>query len=163
MRYADIKNVDIANGPGCRVSLWVSGCKIKCPRCHNKEAQDFNYGKEFTDKTFCDIIELMDKPYIKGLSILGGEPLDQPNEVMCDILRDVKMILPHKSIWLYTGHIYEEDIEPYNPILDFVDVLVDGPFIEKQHVIDLRFRGSLNQRLIDIKETRKQGRVVEWS
>lgn len=161
MHYGKINKTDIANGPGVRVSIWVSGCRIKCPGCFNPEAQSFAYGQEFNSATWCEISDALTPNYINGLTVLGGEPLDSRN------VDDVDMLLylvrsrhPDKSIWLYTGYRYG-DVK-YYPILDYVDVLVDGAFIEAKKDILLRFRGSSNQRLIDVHASRKAGKVVLW-
>lgn len=167
MNYADIKNVDIANGIGCRVSLWVSGCTIRCPGCHNECAWDFSYGKEFTKETEDYILELLKPNYIAGLSVLGGEPLDQDDSLV-KFLHRVKTELPNKTIWLYTGYVLFGFIGNMDK-LEFVDVLVDGPFIEDRKELGLKFRGSTNQRIIDVNATRKTGEIVlyqfptDWS
>ena len=160
MNYADIKNVDTANGVGCRVSLWVSGCKIRCPGCHNECAWDFSYGKEFTKDTEDYIFELLKPKYINGLSVLGGEPLDQDDSLV-KFLKRVKHEMPNKTIWLYTGYVVL-GFTGYIDILDFVDVVVDGPFLEEKKVVDLKFRGSTNQRIIDVKKSREAGEIVLW-
>lgn len=160
MNYADIKNVDIANGIGCRVSLWVSGCTIRCPGCHNECAWDFSYGKEFTKETEDYILELLKPNYINGLSVLGGEPLDQDDSLV-KFLHRVKREMPNKTIWLYTGYVVL-GFTGYIDILDFVDVVVDGPFLEEKKVVDLKFRGSTNQRIIDVKKSREAGEIVLW-
>lgn len=157
MNYADIKYVDVANGIGVRVSLFVSGCNHKCKGCFNSEAWDFNYGKKFTLKTQNEISDMLSKTYIKGLSVLGGEPLQQDKTLLL-FLKYVKKLLPQKDIWLYTGYVYEEikDREELN----YVDVLVDGPFIEEKKSVNLKYRGSENQRIIDVKETKAKGSII---
>lgn len=160
MNYADIKKVDIANGVGCRVSLWVSGCKIRCPGCHNECAWDFSYGERFTKETEDYILELLKPKYINGLSVLGGEPLDQDDSLV-KFLHRVKREMPNKTIWLYTGYVVL-GFTGYIDILDFVDVVVDGPFLEEKKVVDLKFRGSTNQRIIDVKKSREAGEIVLW-
>lgn len=157
MNYADIKYVDVANGIGVRVSLFVSGCNHKCKGCFNSEAWDFNYGKKFTLKTQNEISDMLSKTYIKGLSVLGGEPLQQDKTLLL-FLKYVKKLLPQKDIWLYTGYVYEEikDREELN----YVDVLVDGPFIEEKKNVNLKYRGSENQRIIDVKETKAKGSII---
>lgn len=157
MNYADIKYVDVANGIGVRVSLFVSGCNHKCKGCFNSEAWDFNYGKKFTLKTQNEISDMLSKTYIRGLSVLGGEPLQQDKTLLL-FLKYVKKLLPQKDIWLYTGYEYEEikDREELN----YIDVLVDGRFIEEKKNINLRFRGSKNQRIIDVKETKAKGKII---
>lgn len=161
MNYADIKKVDIANGVGCRVSLWVSGCTIRCPGCHNECAWDFSYGKEFTKETEDYILGLLKPNYIAGLSVLGGEPLDQDDSLV-KFLHRVKTEIPNKTIWLYTGYkVSINDIfGPRIDLMDDIDVIVDGPFIEKKKVIDLRFRGSTNQRIIDVKKSKENSAIT---
>lgn len=154
MNYGAIKKTDIANGEGVRVSLFVSGCRHHCKGCFNQEAWDFSYGQAFTYDTINEILDAMDHPYIKGLSILGGEPLDPANiqwvETLIFCVRS--KFGADKDIWVYTGYTYEEvkDLD----LLHWVDVLVDGPFIEEQKDISLRFRGSRNQRIIRLDKMR---------
>ena len=151
MNYAEIKKVDIANGPGVRVSLFVSGCRNHCKGCFNPETWDFDYGRPFTRETEDEIIEALRPSWIQGLSILGGEPTEEENAaVLIPFLKRVRAALPDKDIWLYSGYTYEalRDKE----ILTLVDVLVDGPFLLKLKDAGLAFRGSRNQRIIDLKE-----------
>lgn len=151
MNYAEIKKVDIANGPGVRVSLFVSGCRNHCKGCFNPETWDFDYGRPFTRETEDEIIEALRPSWIQGLSILGGEPTEEENAaVLIPFLKRVRAVLPDKDIWLYSGYTYEalRDKE----ILTLVDVLVDGPFLLELKDAGLAFRGSRNQRLIDLKE-----------
>ena len=165
MKYATIKKYDIANGPGVRVSLFVSGCNHHCKGCFNEEAWDFNYGNCFTNETIDEIIEALKPDYIKGLSLLGGEPFEQINQQgLLPLLKKVKEIYPNKTIWAYSGFLYEELLkmkyEETNEILDLIDVLVDGKFdIDLKDPL-LYFRGSSNQRIIDINETRKNKQIV---
>lgn len=158
--YTVIKKTDIANGPGVRVSIFFSGCTRKCLGCFNQELWDFNHGKKFTDDTIQYIVDALQPSYITGLSILGGDPLDGiDNRIATEqLLKVVKKILPHKTVWLYTGDIYEnvKDL----PLLQYVDVLVDGPFILAQKNIMLKFKGSENQRIIDLNKTRKTGKIT---
>ena len=150
MNYAEIKKVDIANGPGVRVSLFVSGCRNHCKGCFNPETWDFNYGRPFTRATEDEIIEALRPSWIQGLSILGGEPTEEENAaVLIPFLKRVKAVLPDKDIWLYSGYTYEalRDKE----ILTLADVLVDGPFLLEQKDAGLAFRGSRNQRIIDLR------------
>ena len=150
MNYAGIKNVDIANGPGVRVSLFVSGCRNHCPGCFNPEAWDFDYGEPFTDKTEEELIKALRPSWIQGLSILGGDPMEPENQkALLPLLRRVKEELPEKDVWLYTG--YRLESVSSSPLLDLVDVIVDGPFIEAEKDISLAFRGSRNQRIIALK------------
>jgi anaerobic ribonucleoside-triphosphate reductase activating protein len=151
MNYAEIKKVDIANGPGVRVSLFVSGCRNHCKGCFNPETWDFDYGRPFTRETEDEIIEALRPSWIQGLSILGGEPTEEENAaVLIPFLKRVRAVLPDKDIWLYSGYTYEalRDKE----ILTLVDVLVDGPFLLELKDAGLAFRGSRNQRIIDLKE-----------
>ena len=169
MNYADIKTVDIQDGDGVRVSIYVSGCHFHCKGCHNEVAWDFNYGKKFTDDTIDYILELMDHEYISGLSILGGEPLEVVNQKgLVKLVEKVKEKFPNKTIWCYTGYRFTEDvINDMYPKYDFtqkllknIDIIVDGEFVEEQKVVDLRFRGSMNQNKIDVKESLKLGKTV---
>ena len=170
MKYADIKELDVQDGEGARVSIYVSGCHFHCKGCHNKEAWDFNYGKEFTEKEIDYIINLMDNEYISGLSILGGEPLELINQKgLVPLVTKVKEKFPDKDIWCYTGYDFEKDIisDMYNKydftkkLLDKIDIMVDGQFIEDKKIIDLKFRGSYNQRKIDVKSSLKSHSLVE--
>ena len=151
MNYAEIKKVDIANGPGVRVSLFVSGCRNHCKGCFNPETWDFDYGRPFTTETEDEIIEALRPSWIQGLSILGGEPTEEENAaVLIPFLKRVRAVLPDKDIWLYSGYTYEalRDKE----ILTLADVLVDGPFLLELKDAGLAFRGSRNQRIIDLRE-----------
>lgn len=171
MNYAVIKKTDIANGPGVRVSLFVSGCTHACKGCFNEEAWDFGFGSAFTDETVSEVLKALEPDYISGLSMLGGEPLDPRNRgAVRGLLESVRERYPHKTIWCYTGYRYEDIIrwqmegdEDIPAILSRLDVLVDGPFIEAKKDLNLLFRGSSNQRLIDVRETARCGRLVEWS
>lgn len=169
MYYAEIKSCDIANGPGCRVSLFVSGCRNHCKGCFQPETWDFTYGKIFTDETERKILGQLAPIYINGLSLLGGDPFEPENQQrLAPFLRRVKDAYPKKSIWAYTGHIYEQIVrdgskthcDATDTMLSCIDVLVDGPFIEARKDISLRFRGSSNQRIIDVKKTQCAGHVV---
>lgn len=157
MNYAKIKTVDIANGTGVRVSLFVSGCNNNCQGCFNKEAQDFNYGFNYTKETEKSILESLSPNYIEGLSLLGGEPFEIRNqEVVLDLVKKVKKEYPNKNIWCYSGFTIEELLNRRNNITDQllknIDVLVDGRFIENLKDPSLEFRGSTNQRIININE-----------
>ena len=150
MNYAGIKKVDIANGPGVRVSLFVSGCRNHCPGCFNPETWDFDYGEPFTDKTEEELIKTLRPSWIQGLSILGGDPMEPENQsALLPLLRRVREELPGKDVWLYTG--YRLESVSSSPLLDLADVVVDGPFIETEKDISLAFRGSRNQRIIDLR------------
>jgi anaerobic ribonucleoside-triphosphate reductase activating protein len=156
MKYGKINKTDIANGPGVRVSLFVSGCRNRCPGCFNPETWSFNYGEDFTRRTLDEILEALRPDYIAGLSILGGDPFEPENiawvVMLCMIAKEV---YPDKTIWVYTGYQYE-DLK-YLSVMEYIDVLVDGPFIEAQKDITLKFRGSKNQRIIDVPASRSSG------
>ena len=162
MYYGTIKKTDIANGDGVRVSLFVSGCRRHCKGCFNSQTWDFCYGTPFTDKTEEEILSALEPPYIAGLTVLGGEPFEQENQqVLSEFLEKVKKTYPTKTIWCYTGYVYDKDILPENgqkhceftkKMLENIDTLVDGPFIEEQKNIMLQFRGSENQRIINLKQ-----------
>lgn len=171
MNYATIKNCDIANGPGVRVSLFVSGCSHRCPGCFNREAWDYDYGKPFTQETAEEILAMLAPAFIKGLTLLGGEPFDPRNqEAVVELLRQVKATYPHKSIWAFSGYLFDRDIlsgklgdwEITKEYLSYLDVLVDGPFVEAKKNLSLRFRGSENQRLIDVPASLATGKVILW-
>lgn len=167
MNYATIKNCDIANGPGVRVSLFVSGCTHHCPGCFNQVAWDFDYGEPFTEETIQTILTMLRPDYIRGLTLLGGEPFEPQNQpAIVELLRRIKAELPAKSIWAFSGYLYEDivsgklgDTQEY---LRYLDVLVDGPFVQAKKNLSLRFRGSENQRLIDIPKTLAAGTVTLW-
>lgn len=163
MNYGRINKTDVANGPGVRVSLFVSGCRNRCKGCFNPETWDFNYGKEFTIKTIEEIDNALNSEHIAGLTILGGDPMEPENYntvwYLCFLY---KYLYPDKTIWIYTGYTYEYVSLKYPEILDYIDVLVDGPFIESKKDISLKFRGSSNQRIIDIPATRRSGDIKLW-
>lgn len=172
MNYAEIKNVDIANGPGVRISLFVSGCPHHCKGCFNEVTWDFTYGKPYTQETINHILELLKPDYIKGITFLGGEPMAPSNqESVLNTMRQIKGHYTNKDIWLYTGYLLDTDIMgkmvdtlPHtSEILSYIDVLVDGPFIEEQKNLNLQFKGSENQRIIDMKKTLSSGNIVLWS
>ena len=161
MNYCGLKKIDIADGPGVRVSLFVSGCRNHCPDCFQPETWDFNYGEPFTKKTEDEFLEALRPSWIQGFSILGGDPLEPENAaVLVPFLSRLRKELPGKDVWLYTGYTYEDvsDAE----ILKLTDVLVDGRFIESQRNPSLAFRGSSNQRIIEIPASRREGRAVLW-
>lgn len=161
MNYGKIKHIAIEDGIGCRVALYVSGCTRHCPGCHNPEAQAFDFGQPFDADTQEAILLLMEPKWIAGLSILGGEPLEDENwQTVGKLCEVVKAAYPRKTIWLYTGKTWEECLD--YPLIHFVDVLVDGEYIQEQRDISLRFRGSKNQRLIDVPKSLQAGKVVEW-
>ena len=162
MNYVKIEFNDIANGTGVGVVLWVQGCDMHCKGCHNPQTWDFNAGRNFAQQDKNTLMEELQKPYITRLTISGGHPLDQHNfEDVLSLVREVKEKFPTKDIWLYTGYLYEElYYREISRILLYIDVIVDGPYIEEQRDITLAFRGSRNQRLIDVKETIKQGKII---
>ena len=171
MHYATIKNCDIANGPGVRVSLFVSGCTHRCPGCFNEIAWDFGYGEEFTQDTSDSILNMLKPAHIKGLTLLGGEPFEPENQpAIVELLRQVKATYPEKSIWAFSGYLFDKDIlagklgpwETTKEYLSYLDVLVDGPFVMAKKDLSLRFRGSSNQRLIDVPKSLHSGSVVLW-
>jgi len=171
VNYGEIKKCDIANGEGVRVALFVSGCRHHCKGCFNSMTWDFNYGKKFTKETEEEILEALKPNYIDGLSLLGGEPFEPENqEVLVKLLRKVKERYPEKNIWCYSGYLFDEELkkesrarcEYTDEMLSMLDVLVDGRFEEDKKNITLLFRGSENQRLIDVKKSLEQDKVVEW-
>lgn len=150
MHYCGLKKIDIANGLGVRVSLFVSGCRNRCAGCFQPETWDFDYGDPFTPAVQREVLDALRPVWIQGLSILGGEPMEPENQAaLFPFLLDVKETFPDKDIWLYTGFPYEKVAD--SPLLSFVDVVVDGPFDEAQKDAGLAFRGSRNQRIIDLK------------
>ena len=163
MNYIKITKNDIANGPGVRVTLWVAGCKVHCKGCHNPQTWSFNAGKPFNQDALNELLTALDKQYIQGLTLSGGNPMDSGPETL-SICRKVKEKFPTKDIWLYSGYTLEEikNKAVGEFILEYVDVVVDGPYIEEQRDITLPFRGSKNQRLIDVKETLKQGQIIQY-
>ncbi len=171
MNYASIKRMDVANGPGIRMSLFVSGCTHHCKGCFNKEAWDFNYGKPFTQKETDYIIDYVSDKHIKGLTLLGGEPMEPENQKgLLPLLRQFRAKCPNKSIWCFTGYDFEKDIlgrmaKEYpetNEILSYIDVMVDGEFVEELKSVALRFKGSSNQRTIMVQESLSSGSIVLW-
>ena len=173
MNYGNIKKNDIANGIGVRTSLFVSGCTHHCKGCFNPETWDFNYGKPFTKETEDEIILSLKPYYIQGLTVLGGEPFEAANqEVLYPFIKRIKKEFPQKDIWFYSGYLLEEltgkienkrcRTDCTDGLLSLIDVLVDGEFIEEQKNISLRFRGSENQRLIDLKKTFAENKIVFW-
>lgn len=170
MNYATIKYCDIANGEGVRTSLFVSGCRRHCPNCFNAVAWDFGYGAPFTKEIRNEILESLAPGYINGLSLLGGEPFEPENQrELLPLLREAKKRYPNKDIWAYSGCVLETDIlagraycEATDEMLSLIDVLVDGPFILEKKNISLKYRGSENQRIIDVKKTLASGEIVSW-
>lgn len=171
MNYATIKNCDIANGPGVRVSLFVSGCTHHCKGCFNEIAWDFDYGEPFTQQTIDMILEMMRPDYIKGITLLGGEPFEPQNQpALVELLRQIKGAYPEKTVWAFSGYLFDKDILPgclgdpavTKEFLSYLDVLVDGPFIEAKKNLSLRFRGSSNQRIIHVPSSLEKGQIVLW-
>lgn len=171
MNYASIKYEDIANGPGVRTSLFVSGCTHACKGCFNKEAWNFNYGELFDREVQKKILNSLQPRYIAGLSLLGGEPMEPINQkALITFLKEVKTLYPEKNIWCYTGYLYEKDfqeggiayMEDTKQILDLIDVMVDGKFVQEEYDISLRFRGSHNQRIIDVQKSLGNGEIILW-
>ena len=170
MHYGEIKKTDIANGVGVRVSLFVSGCRHHCEDCFNKMTWAFDYGKEYTQATEDMIIGYLSPDYIKGLTLIGGEPFEKENQdVLLSLTERVKKELPHKDIWCYSGFTFEEITgksraagDTAAALLKNIDVLVDGRFEKDKKDIRLKFRGSSNQRIIDVKKTLSQGKIILW-
>ena len=169
MNYVEIKYCDVANGPGVRTSLFVSGCSHHCPGCFNEIAWDFNYGKPFTQDTIDSIIESLKPDYIQGLTLLGGEPFEYSNQKgLLPLVRQVREVLPQKDIWCFTGFLFDKDIienmckkwKETNELLSYIDVLVDGRFVEELKNLNLKFKGSENQRTILVNESLKSGNVI---
>ena len=171
MHYGEIKNCDIANGLGVRVTLFVSGCTNHCENCFQPQTWDFCYGKPFTSETEDELIRLLSPDYINGLTLLGGEPFEPKNQrALLPFLRRVRRELPQKTIWSFTGFTWEELHDPAayprcevtDELLSLLDVLVDGRYVDALHDISLRFRGSSNQRIIDLPATLAQGKIKPW-
>lgn len=171
MNYGEIKKCDIANGEGVRVSLFVSGCTHHCPGCFNRETWDFDYGKPYTDETEEEILSALAPDYIDGLSLLGGEPFEPQNQrTIIGLLKKMRERFPEKTVWCYTGYLFDRDLlnksrarcEYTDEMLSMIDILVDGKFVEALKDIRLVFRGSSNQRIIDVKKTLQSGTVTAW-
>lgn len=169
MNYATIKKTDVANGLGIRVSLFVSGCTHACKGCFNREAWDFHYGEPYTEAVEEEILQALEPSYIRGLSVLGGEPMEPQNRMtVLGLLKKVKALYPQKDIWCYTGYDYEKDLQRWiaegktevAELLSLIDILVDGEFVEAKKNLRLRFRGSENQRIIDVPASLQAGQVI---
>lgn len=160
MNYAEIKKYDIANGPGCRVSLFVSGCRQHCIGCFNEEAQSFGYGTEYTAETHRELLEMLFDEHIAGLSILGGEPFELENrDTVLDICKHIRETFGNtKTIWMWSGYLWE-DLKVL-PVMEYIDVLIDGPFIQMLKDLSLYYRGSFNQRVIDVPKSLKAGCAI---
>ena len=171
MNYAAIKKTDVANGPGVRVSLFVSGCTHHCKGCFNEEAWDFSYGKPFDQHAVKEIVEALEPDYIRGFSLLGGEPFEPENQaVLVGVLRHVREHYPQKTIWCYSGYLFDEDMlkgrlgDPSitMEMLGYLNVLVDGEFVLSEKDLNLRFKGSRNQRIIDVPRSLKEKKIIFW-
>lgn len=169
MNYATIKPVDIANGPGVRVSLFVSGCTHRCKGCFNKEAWDFQFGKPFTEEVQKQLLSSLDHDYIEGLTLLGGEPMEPSNqESLLPFIKAVREHLPGKTIWCFTGYDFEKDIlgkmmktsAVTRELIPLFDVMVDGKFVAEKKNLSLKFRGSENQRVLNVKKSLEEGRGI---
>ena len=160
MRYNVIRKMDISNGPGVRVSVFMQGCSFHCKNCFNPETWDFEGGKEFTDSTIEKILELCNKEHIKGLSILGGEPMHDKNiEATTKLAKAFKEKYPSKNLWVWSGFKFDEDLEN-KEVLKYIDVLVDGVYKDELHDPTLKWRGSSNQRVIDVQKSIKNGKIT---
>ena len=176
MRFASMRNLDISNGEGVGVSLFVQGCDRHCFNCFNPDTWDFNGGKEWTEETKNKFIKLIDRPYINRISVLGGEPLAEQNlDEVLSLIKEIRISFPEKTIWLYTGYKFEQIKDVFMEskkwfwkhsaitrweIISNVDILVDGEYIDEQKDLSLRFRGSKNQRVIDVKQSLAQNKVI---
>lgn len=172
MYYGELKKCDIANGEGVRVSLFVSGCRNRCRDCFQPETWDFCFGRPFTEETEQEIYAELDKSYVSGLSLLGGDPFEPENQrALLPMLRHIRKNYPQKSVWCYTGYCLETlqapGIHPHceatEEMLSYIDILIDGPFLPEEKDISLQFRGSRNQRIIDMDRTRRSGQIALWS
>ena len=171
MKYANIKYYDVANGPGVRTSLFVSGCTHRCEGCFNEIAWDFDYGRDFTKETIAEIVDSLREDYIAGITLLGGEPMEKVNQKgIFPLVSELKRRFPNKNLWIYSGYTFDIDLMPggrayceeTDKILSLCDVIVDGKFVESLYDITLRFRGSSNQRLIDVQRSLREGKAVLW-
>ena len=161
MRYNLIRKMDISNGPGVRVSIFMQGCHFHCKNCFNEETWDFEGGQEFTDDTIDKVLELSKKDFVKGLSILGGEPMHPKNiEGTTKLARAFKEAYPDKNIWVWTGYKFGETLDKDKEVFKYIDVLVDGQYVDELHNFKLKWRGSSNQRVIDIKKTFENKKIV---
>ena len=165
MNYEKIDKCSVSNGLGVRTVFWISGCDIHCKNCHNQQTWDFNSGIPFTEDTMQELLYDLSKPYIKGCTLSGGHPLDPHNasEVL-KIVKRVKMVFPNKDIWIYSGYVWENIIkdETLREIMKYTDILVDGAYVDELRDISLPFRGSSNQRIVDVKQSIKQNKIILW-
>ncbi len=160
MRYNKIRKMDIADGPGIRVSIFMQGCTFNCKNCFNQETHDFSGGKEFTDDTIKEVLNLCDNDTIKGLSILGGEPLHPNNiEGTTKLAKEFKEKFPNKNLWMWTGFSFDKDLKD-KEVLNYVDVLVDGQYKDELHDPKLKWKGSSNQRVIDVPKSLKEEKII---
>ena len=160
MRYNKIRKMDISDGPGIRVSIFMQGCSFNCKNCFNQETHDFNGGKEFTDNTIEEVLDLCKDDTIKGLSILGGEPLHPKNiEGTTNLAKKFKEKYPNKNIWMWTGFTFDKDLQN-KEVLNYIDVLVDGQYEDELHNPKLKWKGSSNQRVIDVQKSLQQGNII---
>ncbi len=170
MNYAGIKYCDVANGPGCRTVLFVSGCRNACDGCFQPQTWDFGYGELFDERVQKEVIDSLEPEYIEGITLLGGEPFEEENQkALLVFMRKLKKEYPNKNVWAYTGYIYDKDLvaggrkhtEDTDELLSMIDVLVDGPFRQELYDISLKFRGSSNQRILNLKETIKNNKIIK--
>lgn len=162
MRYNTIRKMDISNGPGVRVSIFMQGCTFNCKNCFNPETHDFKAGKEFTDETINKVLELCDKDFIVGLSILGGEPMHPKNiDGTLKLAKAFKEKYPNKNLWVWTGFLFDRDLKD-KEVLKYIDVLVDGQFVDELHDFTLEWRGSSNQRVIDVQKSLKKNKIISY-
>ena len=162
MRYSKIRKMDISNGPGVRVSIFMQGCSFHCKNCFNPETWDFEGGKEFTDDTIKKVLELSDKDYVKGLSILGGEPMHPKNIAgTTKIAKAFKTVYPNKNLWMWSGFQFDKDLKD-KEVMKYVDVLVDGRYVDELHNPTLKWKGSSNQRVIDVQKSLKENKITFW-
>ena len=168
MNYADIRPIDVANGPGIRVSLFVSGCTHRCKDCFNQETWDFQYGHPFGQAQVDEILQDLSKPYIKGLSLLGGEPFHPDNQsAVLDLVQQARASYPNLNIWCYSGYLFQDlaagQVGRHSrALLEQLNILVDGPFVAEKKNLSLRFRGSENQRIIQVQPSLAQGEIILW-
>ena len=162
MNYATIKECDVANGPGVRVSVFVSGCNHHCKGCFNEIAWDFEYGEKFTEDTINKVIKDLDHDYIEGLSLLGGEPLEHSNQKgLLPLIKQVKEKFPNKTVWSWTGFSFDKDLKD-KEVSKYIDVLVDGQYVEALRDPKLKYAGSSNQRVIDVQKSLKENKLILW-
>ena len=161
MNYHKIEKTSVANGTGIRVVLWVSGCRMNCGNCHNPETWDFNSGKLFDEEAKQELFDALDKPYIQGITFSGGHPLEKENvQEIYELIMDIRNKLPNKDIWLYTGYKFDDIKSSHRKVLEQCDVVVDGRYIDALRDITIKWRGSKNQRVIDVKKTLNEHKIV---